>query len=313
MAQTIKHRNDGSYYEQGNTQGLLIPEDLPLAKIPIASTSYSAATGKALNLGDFIKPQPFVEKSGNTLVIKEDGLYLIDFGQVIQSLSGSTRNYYILINGTERKSTNYAGGSSGDMSTPIFLVDLKVNDTIRFDMYAVEANTFIPDNNNPIRVCQLKRTVPYLVANKGALVSSDEVGKVKIDADDGTMNISGEIGVHGSSRVSINRPDLWTPGVEYDFGNNLYGQHFTGTITAVANENHRVALITSTSNTFAVFDQGGIYSPRTDMVSMEPINTNHNYVSFIFVDLNLRTCDFRSSTDQVRTNAPYDVWMTYKK
>jgi hypothetical protein len=180
MPLTIKHKADGTFYEQGDTQGLMIPEDLPLAKIVISSTTYTANSGKPLNLGNFSQTQPFVEKSGNALVIKEDGLYLIDFGAVIQSATNASRVYYININSVERKSISYDGGASGNMATPVFLVDLRANDTVEFEVYTAVANTFTQDDYNPIRICQLKRNAPYMIANKGALVSG---GGFQFDED----------------------------------------------------------------------------------------------------------------------------------
>jgi hypothetical protein len=134
-------------------------------------------------------------------------------------------------------------------------------------------------------------------------------------------NVQGELetkdgagmGTDGS-RVSINRPDLWTPGVEYDFGNGLYGYRRTGVVNGTAQANVSMRSVATTGSA-KLMAQGGY-------VTMD--NSSPGYVTaypvpdsskgFIIQDnaygINLIIAALSSGS---RTDAPYDVWVTYKK
>jgi hypothetical protein len=174
MALTIKHRDDGSFYEQGDTQGIIVPEDLPYAAIPYANTSCSNNT--RLNLDSFTKESSFIAKSGtNQLVIKEAGLYLVDFGAVNRN-SSSNIWYYINKNNNNYKASNYMGNNGLNQVTPICVLECEVNDVIDFQVYWVGTVTPLRD----VIIVQLKRTSPFIIANKGALVSG---GAFQFDVD----------------------------------------------------------------------------------------------------------------------------------
>jgi hypothetical protein len=150
---------------------------------------------------------------------------------------------------------------------------------------------------------------PYVVANRGALVSSDAVGKVKIDADDGTMSVSGELGTGtDGSKVSINRPDKWTAGIEYDFGNNLYGMRKEGTISVTAGGSTQIGFGSSATK---FIDGNGEYQRGADTVWHSVNGTvPGGFTSMLFRQGNIRwvlNCDYAI------TDAPYNVWVTYRK
>jgi hypothetical protein len=153
--------------------------------------------------------------------------------------------------------------------------------------------------------------------------SSDDVGKVKIDNANNTMTTNGEIGVNNGSQVSINRPDLWTAGVEYDFGNNLYGQRFTGTITADPAARQFTVLI-SDGGIARVVDSGGWFDTnRTNATDGRYFSIGHYAMttddtfagiisSAVYVIQNTQL-HMNSRSPVARAASPYDVWVTYTK
>jgi hypothetical protein len=153
---------------------------------------------------------------------------------------------------------------------------------------------------------------PYVVANRGALVSSDAVGKVKIDADDSTMSVSGELGTGtDGSKVSINRPDKWNAGIEYDFGGGLYGRRQTGSVALAAG----MVLDTIIVSNFGInpfVSTGGL---------IQHVNQNFGafgciygegalYFSSLYVANSSLVLSLR---DPQSGTAYYDVWVTYRK
>jgi hypothetical protein len=139
--------------------------------------------------------------------------------------------------------------------------------------------------------------------------SSDDIGKVKIDSTDKTMTTNGEIGVNGASQVSINRPDLWTAGVEYDFGNGLYGYRKQGTITSVAGEGELTSIISNAGATKLISSGGSI--DRGDAISIAVNGTLFTFVSSVYYqtgNINMYSVDA-----EARADAPYDIWVIYKK
>jgi hypothetical protein len=166
MALTVKINNDGQSIPMGDTQGIMIPQDLPLVKVALAATSANKIT--ICNLGDIIQSQPFIEKSGNNLIIKEAGIYLIDFGTVLRS-SSSQQWYYIQKNSFDIKQGYYSSGDGSGEDTPIGFAEFDVGDILTFAMYTGSITG--SDANNPAKICQLKRNAPYIIANKGALIS----------------------------------------------------------------------------------------------------------------------------------------------
>jgi hypothetical protein len=160
-----------------------------------------------------------------------------------------------------------------------------------------------------IYVTRIDQLVPYMIANKGALVSDNAIGKVKID-DDGTMSISGELGTGtNGSKVSINRPDKWTPGIEYDFGDGLYGIRKQGTITQGVLEANLISIVDNIGTAKLISSGGSV--DRGDGICPAANGSLLSFRSGIFYQT--PGIGMYSVSDWARTNAPYDVWVTYSK
>jgi hypothetical protein len=155
---------------------------------------------------------------------------------------------------------------------------------------------------------------PYMIANKGALVSSDETGKGKID-DDGTISISGELGTGtDGSKVSISRPDKWNAGIEYDFGGGLYGVRRTGSFISPANTQVVVGLTSFVVN--GLVSYGGWWNlGEGSKMAMQSASPGQAYVSWLYERTNDHLIVFGTYTTFERTsgNGQYDVWVTYTK
>jgi len=107
----------------------------------------------------------------------------------------------------------------------------------------------------------------------------------------------------------VNSPHLWVVGTEYDFGDGSYGRRFTGTVTGAANTRLNSALI-SNSVFSRIIISGGEWC--YDNNNYMPLYTTfQTYASGLY-----RTSSYITLvtiTDTVRTNAPYDIWVRYKK
>jgi hypothetical protein len=120
-----------------------------------------------------------------------------------------------------------------------------------------------------------------------------------------------------SNGYSTGRPDLWPVGVEIDFGQNLFGQRFTGNITsAAAGVLNSTALITFPDNSFRIVDSGGQWQPLDLYAQFEPLGFNINSSdqwAYVWINIENKTIEFRTRCATARTNRAYDVWATYNK
>ena len=122
----------------------------------------------------------------------------------------------------------------------------------------------------------------------------------------------------------LNRPDLWEVGTEYHFGGGLYGIRKTGTITAASDERVWTAIVaTSSGNLPSIVDSGGWikwgdegthdykYSINSTLTGLAGWGNTLGAWSV------MRTGDTQialwNTSGLPRTNAPYDVWVTYTK
>ncbi|MDR2889706.1 MAG: hypothetical protein LBV33_07700 [Lachnospiraceae bacterium] len=141
-------------------------------------------------------------------------------------------------------------------------------------------------------------------------------GEVGPTGPQGMQGIPGEKGDKGDLHDTslIIRPDLWTVGTEYDFGAGLYGQRFTGAITATTETN--IITILNDSDVLAICDFGGTYNNGlgsdlgfgSTYASNRSSITESNAVSIKDKRLYITTCCITQ-----RTNAPYDIWIKYTK
>lgn len=112
-----------------------------------------------------------------------------------------------------------------------------------------------------------------------------------------------------------NYPNTWTPGVEYDFGNGLYGQRFIGTYT-VAKATRSDIILDSSLIPASVVDWGGQIQESDWYVSLP-----HCFYSNSAVDEATLWWSSSSSTtlriaiqfQAAQTNSAYDVWVKYTK
>jgi hypothetical protein len=119
------------------------------------------------------------------------------------------------------------------------------------------------------------------------------------------------IGTDGSV-VSISRTDTWNANVEYDFGGGLYGQRFTGAISGDKDAVIDTTLIPNISISY-FGDFGGIVWDSAGR--RFPLPYYHSAIGYTAI-ANDGSGGLRLSSKidyANRTNAPYDVWVTYKK
>jgi hypothetical protein len=170
------------------------------------------------------------------------------------------------------------------------------------------------DSNNGKVLGSTGSAITWVDQNNPEIQSSNDVGKVKVDDTDKTMSTNGEIGVNGTSKVSINRPDLWTVGVEYDFGNNLYGYRKQETNINFANTDtvYQFPIIPNDDGRI-ILDFGGYWTHTVSiltsrfMIGTESQRVESKSWSSIWNKA------LRISTQTAGTDGMYDVWITYKK
>ncbi len=117
----------------------------------------------------------------------------------------------------------------------------------------------------------------------------------------------------GNSNL-IDRPDQWTPGTEYNFGDGLYGMRKTGTITS------GVAIPIVSTATAVPIDTGGWITMSGN--NYFEVNSAYWYSTTSYLNFMLR----RGSNSVVgvelyydgtgsahTTSATYDVWVKYRK
>lgn len=110
--------------------------------------------------------------------------------------------------------------------------------------------------------------------------------------------------------LQLSRPDLWPVNTEIDFGNGLYGQRFTGTITAAANAGNTVHLY---ATHVKVYQFGGWVQYANNGGTMQlAYNENSGYAFSLYSAPSGGLSLFNLSSS-ARTNAPYDIWCTYHK
>lgn len=112
----------------------------------------------------------------------------------------------------------------------------------------------------------------------------------------------------------MNKPNLWTPGVEQSFGDGVYGKRWTGTYSGAANTQAVVELFPKGSTQINIIGQGGWmeYSSGQAMTLGGAWGTNYA----IGVDNMLgsgKQCNLGFYAPGNRSNLKYDVWLTYTK
>ena len=140
-----------------------------------------------------------------------------------------------------------------------------------------------------------------------------------------TLNTNYEVVTAGAlNEISlINRPDLWVVGTEYNFGNGLYGQRFSGTFGSPTGSSPRLVYVINTNvSVTKIVSVGGEFTYNTN---------NNSYVigataTLMHSDATIQTApSFVASTSlngliiQLMTRLTfdalpqYDIWVLYKK
>lgn len=123
-----------------------------------------------------------------------------------------------------------------------------------------------------------------------------------------------------TSSYDVNKPHLWPVNTEVNLGDGLYGYRTSGTITVNKDIQHEVILRQDTEPFYPI-SNGGYWCFRNDNMSdvyavgqyildgtvkrYSAINNHKQGANQLLVFLTLTSND--------RTDAPYDVWCTYKK
>lgn len=122
----------------------------------------------------------------------------------------------------------------------------------------------------------------------------------------------------------INFPNTWPENKEIYFGNGLYGYRKTGTVTAASDERNMITIATNTGGTIGIVNSGGWIkwgdegSGNDYKYSINSTLTNlPGWGSMLGAWSTIRTVNSSiclwNTTGLVRTNAPYDIWVTYTK
>jgi hypothetical protein len=329
MATISKKISPTDYEIIGDTQGILIPQGVrytrfrpsnilsvsPGTGYPITPTAAQVAAGGGEDWNS----------GGNKFYVPAAGIYTVGFPCFGSGVAGSIFTYTF-------SSYNSAGAlqdrrwkvmSNGTATVNIWEpIDLSlfVPDGGYFDMSiycnsAFDSLLFDSDAGVGIFLVYLnEQKVPYMIVNKGALVSDNAIGKGEIN-DDGTLSISGELGTGtDGSKVSINRPDKWTPGIEYEFGDGLYGIRITGAFTVNKNTQIIVELTPFVVN--GIVSYGGWWNlGEGSKMAMQSATPGQAYVSWLYERTDDHHICFGTYTtfDRNLNNGKFDVWVTYSK
>ncbi len=128
-----------------------------------------------------------------------------------------------------------------------------------------------------------------------------------------------ELSLDAAASAVLNRPDLWAIGEEYDFGSNLYGRRFAGSITSAADTQATSTLLPAATAVAVdrLIEAGGhwelaenrkasVCAYQTSSVGGKIVSSSISFVAS--GDLALLTV---STT--ARSARPYDVWVKYTK
>jgi hypothetical protein len=303
MALTIKHRADGTFYEQGNTQGLLIPRDREpdydsgVILNPVAGTNTYYAHG--LNT-------PMENLDIHVLVRRaQDGAWQMFNNQIYL---GGTTSYGFSITTGDNNAIGFMIAAGG--LTNIYNYNLNSG------------------NVDAYRILIWKKTerVPYIIANKGALVSSPDMGKIAINPDDATMSVNGIIGYdEAQNAYSLMRPDLWPNGRQIIFPQKLAGIRLTGSYnTGAPNENVYwtrgddamfslpIARVLEIGGHMGSIFNFSLYQFPANCHAAMVASSNPNITNIVamkWTSIKLVTFNHTDAYSNLSTN--YDVWLKY--
>jgi hypothetical protein len=132
-------------------------------------------------------------------------------------------------------------------------------------------------------------------------------------------DVSGRDPVDTPPDLLFARPHLWTPDVEYDFGEGLFGQRFVGSITATSNY-HSTLTLAVLDASVKLLDAGGRWRAATDITLGSLFKNGTSADTSCGLRINIDSTDspfgtllLQTITPTPRNDAPYDIWIRYTK
>jgi hypothetical protein len=187
--QFIKTASD-QYSPVADSFGTIIPQSLPICRINKLPTSYSSDWWN-INLAQMAGwEQPFCTVFSNYVLINETGVYSINSGTGNKEKTKITWFAILLtkLNGGDSLlgEIYYDGSDESTLNVAVPCVFLEAGEIITLKMYGAIDFT---SEQTPLEICKLVQNTPYIVANKGALVSGTNFGEISINPDTGIMNV----------------------------------------------------------------------------------------------------------------------------
>ncbi len=143
----------------------------------------------------------------------------------------------------------------------------------------------------------------------GATGSQGSKGATGATGPQGPKGETGAVGPQGQQAdVTFARPDLWTPGREYEFGDGLYGQRFSGVITQAANTENSLYLL-DLGVAAHIVSSGGWWD---NGVNEWQVGTSDNAL-YGRIRKGGSGFAFKSYSISARNGAEYDIWIKYIK
>lgn len=146
-----------------------------------------------------------------------------------------------------------------------------------------------------------------------------EEARIREQADDNLQEQIDAIAAGSATTTpgayDINFPNTWPENTEIYFGNGMYGQRFTGTITAAKNTPDNTIIMTGLQNG-SIINWGGnwIDADGNQMgAGSYKGDTVQSLVQLNKTNLNGQLFFSTNDNTGARTNAPYDVWVTYSR
>jgi hypothetical protein len=184
MPSTIKHRADGTFYEQGDTQGLLIQSLTDaLSMKPANIGSVAAGNTGICKPGTIIYNYNFSIDTDGYIAVKKGEVFAIKY-PVIGMGGNSDLNLTVRFFDTARtaqsNSVQRVIYNSG-MFLPSINVIIPIDGFIQIGITPVSAVTSITFTDTEyLQIARVGTLSPYIIANKGALVSG---GAFRFDID----------------------------------------------------------------------------------------------------------------------------------
>jgi hypothetical protein len=139
------------------------------------------------------------------------------------------------------------------------------------------------------------------------------IGTAMRNEDTKEIAITGEYGYceGDGNRYLLTRPDTWPVGMEINFSGGLFGRRCTGTITAAANASVETVAFNNINGKAVSF--GGWLFDASSYLAMPYANPASGTKCGILFRSTTLDCRIISQSGASRTDAPYDVWITYTK